>query len=265
VESSGTDVDDYYTEGLLEKTFKDKDCMEFDAYKDCYRQEVQKAIAFTGTDVDYYTEAKATALLEVCQRRLGGPRELEALDVGCGVGLTDEYLAPTFRGLYGVDVSAQCLEEAARRNPGARYQVYDGNVLPFPDGRFDVVFAINVLHHVKPGAWQQFVDEMRRVTRPSGIAVVFEHNPYNPLTRLVVSRCAFDADAVLLSPRRTSALILRAHFEVIDRRFILFIPFRSRALQAVERRLGWLPLGGQYYVVGRAPAGTGHKTIQKAA
>jgi SAM-dependent methyltransferase len=239
--------------------------MEFDAYKDCYRQQVQKAIAFSGTDVEYCTEAKATALLDVCQRHLGDPRKLEILDVGCGVGLIDGYLASAFRELWGVDVSAQCLQVAAQRNPAAHYQVYVGNRLPFPDRRFDVVFAICVLHHVNPNAWQRFVAEMRRVTRPGGIAVVFEHNPHNPLTRLAVSRCPFDADAVLLSCRRTSALFLQAAFEVLDRRFILFFPFRFRVLQALERRLGWLPLGGQYYVVGRAGAGSGQIALPKAA
>ena len=43
-----------------------------------------------------------------------------------------------------------------------------------------------------------FVADMVRVTRPGGLVCVIEHNPLNPLTRLAVNRCPFDADAVLL-------------------------------------------------------------------
>ena len=225
---------------------------EFDAYKNSYRDEVQKAITFTGADVDYCTEAKAAALLEACRRHVGvPPGRLEVLDLGCGVGLTDGYLAAAFGGLWGVDVSADCVAAAARRNAGVHYQAYTGGALPFPDGRFDVVFTICVLHHVAPAAWPQFVAEMGRVVRPGGIAVAFEHNPLNPLTRLAVYRCPFDADAVLLGRRRTAALFARAGLDVIDSRYLLFFPFRCRPLQRLERGLSAVPLGGQYYVVGR--------------
>jgi len=239
--------------------------MEFDPYKDSYHQEVQKVIAFAGTNLDYCTEAKATALIDVCRRHVGNPRGLEVLDLGCGVGLTDRYLASEFRGLWGVDVSAECLERASRQNPGVHYKAYDGKTLPFPDGRFDVVFAICVMHHVKADAWQQLMGDMRRVTRPGGITVVFEHNPFNPLTRLAVNRCPFDADAVLLSRRRTAKLFTHTGFDVIDSRYILFFPFRSSIMQRIENGLRWLPLGGQYYVVGRAGEGSGHQVLPSAA
>ena len=43
-----------------------------------------------------------------------------------------------------------------------------------------------------------FVAELARVVRPGGLVVVFEHNPLNPLTRLVVSRVTFDDGVRLL-------------------------------------------------------------------
>jgi SAM-dependent methyltransferase len=224
---------------------------EFDIYKDRYREEVQKAIAFTGTDVDYCTELKAMALLEICRRHLGDSRDLEVLDVGCGVGMTDSYLASEFRSLWGVDLSAESVEVAARRNPGVSYRAYEGDTLPFPDGRFDVAFAICVLHHVSPADRQRFVREIRRVVRPGGLTVVFEHNPFNPLTRIAVKRCPFDAGVVLLTRKHTAKLFAGAGLDVIDGRYILFFPVRSRILRAVEHVLHRVPLGGQYYVVGR--------------
>ena len=35
--------------------------------------------------------------------------------------------------------------------------------------------------------------EMLRPVAPHRIAIVIEHNPLNPVTRHIVSRCAFDA------------------------------------------------------------------------
>ncbi len=37
-------------------------------------------------------------------------------------------------------------------------------------------------------------------------------------------------------------------------RFILFTPFDSPPFRALDRRLGKLPLGAQYYVTGRVPS-----------
>ena len=85
-----------------------------------------------------------------------------------------------------------------RRTRPCRYEAYDGERLPYDDERFDVAFAICVLHHVRPAERPRFVGELRRVVRPGGLVALFEHNPLNPLTRLAVHRCAFDGDAVLL-------------------------------------------------------------------
>ena len=42
--------------------------------------------------------------------------------------------------------------------------------------------------------------------------MVFEHNPFHPLTRLAVSRCAFDFDATLLRPGRLQGLMREVGF-----------------------------------------------------
>jgi hypothetical protein len=63
-----------------------------------------------------------------------------------------------------------------------------------------------VLHHVPPTQWVGFLCEMRRVVRPDGLVCLIEHDPLNPLTKLVVARCEFDRDAVLLRAGRARAL-----------------------------------------------------------
>ena len=224
---------------------------KFDRYKDTYREEVGRSIGFIRQDVDFFTEAKARSLLELAERELGDPGGLRALDVGCGVGETDRFLAGCFSSLDGVDVSQGAVEAAAAKNAWANYASYDGETLPYESQRFDLTFTICVMHHVPPDKWGDFTAEMARVTRPGGAVVVFEHNPLNPLTRLAVNRCAFDDDAVLLRMRRTKELLARALLGVSDARFILFLPWHLKGFDRIESRLGKLPLGAQYYVAGR--------------
>jgi ubiquinone/menaquinone biosynthesis C-methylase UbiE len=84
------------------------------------------------------------------------------------------------------------IERAAKRNPRVIYETYDGDRLPFVDDSFDAAVTICAMHHVDPPQRPRFVAELRRVIKPGGIAVVFEHNPLNFLTRRAVSNCVFD-------------------------------------------------------------------------
>jgi SAM-dependent methyltransferase len=192
-------------------------------------------------------------LLGLADRELGGAERVKALDVGCGPGETDAYLAGKLGALHGVDISEGVLGTARERNPGVTYTLYDGERLPFADGDFDLVFAICVVHHVPPGRWKSFVKELTRTVRPGGLLALIEHNPLNPLTRLAVARCEFDDDAVLLRRRETERLQREAGLQPTASRYITFFPWRSNALAAVEQRLGRVPLGAQYVAAGRRP------------
>ena len=228
---------------------------DFTYYKDRYQEEVQESIAFMGQDLDFFTEVKARYLIDLAKRHLGDPNRLSVLDVGCGVGLTDRYLITSLGALYGVDLSGGVIEKAAQANPSVHYRVYDGKILPFSDHSIDLVFAIGVMHHVPPASREDFIREMKRVTRNGGLVVIFEHNPLNPLTRHAVNRCVFDTDAVLLGQRETRDLLLGTGLHLLEQAYILFFPFRLPIFTTIERRLKWLPLGAQYYVVGKKPDG----------
>jgi SAM-dependent methyltransferase len=220
---------------------------EFDRVGDRYEELVERSIAFSGRDHDFFLEAKARSLVDLVTRRVGLPRDVRALDVGCGAGAMHAFLG-TLGSLDAVDPSEALIAEARERRPGVRYAVADGTELPFEDGAFDVSFAVCVLHHVEAARRPKFVSELARVTRRGGLVVVFEHNPLNPLTRLAVARCDFDEDAALLGRARTRALLRDAGARPVEQRYILFFPWRARLLAAAERVLAPLPLGAQYYV-----------------
>jgi SAM-dependent methyltransferase len=224
---------------------------DFDSYKHTYRDEVQRAIGFSGQDLDFFTGVKARLLADLAERSVGPASSLSVLDVGCGVGLTDAALGGRFRALQGVDVSEGAIEEAAAANPGVAYAAYDGRTLPFADDSYDLAFAICVLHHVDHLARPDFVREMRRVVRPGGVVVAIEHNPFNPLTRAAVSRCEFDDGVRLLRRSEVRDLFSRAELQPVADPYILLFPWGAELFRRVEAWLSWLPLGAQYLAAGR--------------
>jgi SAM-dependent methyltransferase len=226
--------------------------VDFDQYTDSYRQAVEESIAFAGGDAARYVGAKARLLVDLARRKLGDPAQFEALDVGCGPGETDAFLEGAFSALHGVDLSAPMVERAAERNPWASYSSYEpGEPLPYEDGAIDLSFAICVLHHVRVEERSALVEEMARVTRPGGLVAVFEHNPWNPLTRKAVRDCPFDEDAELVSRLEARRLLAAADLEQAESAFIIFFPRQGSRLERIERRLGRVPLGAQYYVACR--------------
>ncbi len=225
---------------------------EFDSYRDRYREAVERSIAFARKEMDFFTRAKARELLELSARRVGDPRRLSFLDVGCGPGETDRMLHGRVGTLTGVDIAPQMVEAARERNPWAEYRhVGAEEPLPYEPATFDVSFAVCVLHHVHPARRPALVAEMARVTKPGGVVAVFEHNPWNPLTRRAVAGCEFDEDAVLLTRREAERLLRGSSLGSIEGRYILFFTRDSAPFRAAERCLRQIPLGAQYVVSAR--------------
>lgn len=224
---------------------------EFDRYDGEYEQLIAKSIGFSGKGHDFFLQRKAQLLLDLAGRKLGPPQGLSALDVGCGPGLLDRHLE-AFGRLEGSDLSGAMLAEARRNNPDRAYRLSDGSELPYEPNTFDFTFAVCVMHHVPAAERSRFVAALARVTRPGGLVVVLEHNPWNPLTRLAVLRCAFDEDAHLLGMRETRSHLLRAGLEPTEERYALLVPWGGRSADVVERALARAPLGAQYYVAARS-------------
>lgn len=239
---------------------------EFDRYAADYRATVNEAAGIAGVDVDRLAGHKARVLLGLVEQRLGDATSRKVLDVGCGIGLVDAELVGGVGELHGIDTSQKSLEEAARAVPSARFRHFGGERVPHADAAFDLVFAICVLHHVPPRDRLALVAEMARVTRPGGIVALIEHNPLNPVTRHIVSRCAFDRDAVLLRCGTGAPLLAGAGLEPGGRGYIAFWPQRSAFIERVEQRIGWLPAGAQYYVwATKGPAGPAVPSVRRRA
>ena len=231
---------------------------EFDAYAPGYSAGMDNPVkALLGDNADQFVALKLRWLLRHCPAlHTAGSGAARVLDYGCGAGTLLRLLAEAGVGarLVGCDISPGMLEEAGRCWPahlGAarpELRVQDGARTPFPDASFDVVVISAVLHHVPLEERPAVYDELRRVTRPGGQIVIFEHNPLNPVTRYVVSRTPIDRNAILLHAREVRQGLAAAGVTESRTRYIMFAPPRLHALGALEPGLGWLPLGAQYAV-----------------
>jgi SAM-dependent methyltransferase len=114
------------------------------------------------------------------------------------------------------------------------------------------VTAICVMHHVAPAEWAHFIREMRRVVRPGGLVCVIEHNPLNLLTRLAVSRCEFDREAVLLGAGTVRKLLVEGGLREIGAHYFLLLPSEAKSARRIENALSNVPLGAQYAAFGTA-------------
>jgi SAM-dependent methyltransferase len=225
---------------------------EFDAYAWNYREKVNRVLAFSGMQVDFFTRVKVDYLVELIGSLRPPAARAEVIDVGCGVANSHPHLAGRIGRLTGVDVSQACIAKAAALNPQNEYRPYDGLNLPFPDASFDAASAVCVFHHIPVAKRVRLARDVRRVLRASGLFAIFEHNPLNPLTLHMVNKCGFDKDAILLRSQDTETLLDEAGFRDVDTRFILTVPARGRMLHAVDQLFSRLPLGAQYFTVGRA-------------
>jgi SAM-dependent methyltransferase len=224
---------------------------EFDAYNRTYNERVNRAVAFSGLKVDFFTRVKVDYfgdLLASLAPSVAGP---EVVDVGCGVANSHPLLAQRVGRLVGVDVSKACIAKAAADNPQNEYKLYDGRNLPYPDAAFDAASAVCVFHHIPIKERLRLASDIRRVLRPGSLFAVFEHNLLNPLTRRVVNNCEFDKDAALLRRQETETLLKDAGFRQIYTRFILTIPAKGSLLRKIDKFFARLPLGAQYYTIGR--------------
>lgn len=226
-----------------------------DSYPEQYRNDVNSSIGFVGVDMDMFARGKVDDMVRLIDRVSSkSAASSECLDIGCGVGVMHPMLMGRVRRLTGVDVSEDAIRDASATNPDVCYEVQREQDLPFADASFDFCSTVCVMHHVPPAQWGHFVAEAFRVTRPGGLFAVYEHNPFNPLTRVAVWRCPFDHDAVLLKAARTKDMLRAAGFEIVESRYLFFAPFDARWARRVDEAFHWLPLGAQYVVCARKPA-----------
>ena len=99
----------------------------------------------------------------------------DVLDAGCGVGYGSRILAEAGGHVTGVDASDDAIAESIRRAGDlAEFRVADVTMLPFAPHSFDAVVCFEVIEHL--GNREAALDELKRVLRPGGVAIVSSPN-----------------------------------------------------------------------------------------
>jgi hypothetical protein len=96
------------------------------------------------------------------------------------------------------------------------------------------VYINGVFHHILPNEGQQTLMMIRELLEPGGHLALFENNPWNPGTRMVMRRIPFDRDAMPLSFLEASRRIKAAGFKVCATRFLFYIPKSFAPLCFIE-------------------------------
>ncbi|MDQ6757659.1 MAG: class I SAM-dependent methyltransferase [Bacteroidota bacterium] len=228
----------------------DRSFDDFDKYAKNYRDIHTANIKISGADSFYFAEMKIK-LLQHFERN----EHLKILDVGCGDGTTEIFINKYFSEwkITAIDISEKSIEEAGNKNINCVFQVYDGKSIPFEDESFDIVFMAGVLHHVDFSLHNDLIKQIKRVLKNEGRLYLFEHNPFNPLTKHLVKTCEFDTDAKLLKSSYTKGLLKKNDFKIDKKEFIIFFPRKGILSKFIflEKYLQWLPLGGQYFIISK--------------
>lgn len=97
------------------------------------------------------------------------PGAHSGLDVGCGEGETTRRLRMRVPSVVGVDLDLPSIEVARSHGDDIDYLHADLESIDLPDGAFDVVSAVAVLHHVDRCAG---LAKLAALLRPGGVLLV---------------------------------------------------------------------------------------------
>jgi SAM-dependent methyltransferase len=222
----------------------------FDHYAGNYEEALTDAISLSGESRGHFAEGRV-AWLRRCLQELGyRPRAL--LDFGCGDGATSPLLLNLLQAEFviGVDVSRKSLDVAQARHAGEQVK-YEPLSEFRPSGQMELAYCNGVFHHIPPRERANALTFVSNTLRPGGLFSFWENNPWNPVMRYVMSRCAFDSDAIMLAAPEARALLAGVGFEILRTDFHFVFPRSLRALRKLEDLMRRLPIGAQYQILCR--------------
>ena len=221
--------------------------VDFDEYSEQYEELMNRQLGFFEKEEGYFAEYKIEIIERVIEKE---PAKI--LEYGCGIGRNLKYLQEKFprAEISGCDVSQKSIEIAIKTNPGVNLFVIGRDTT---DRKYELILIANVLHHIAPDQRGTNLSYVAQLLRKGGNLFIFEHNPFNLITRRIVSSCSFDSDAVLLKPGEIHRLLHQTNLVIKRYGYCMFFPGFLKKLRKLDQYLKWLPLGGQYYIYAGEP------------
>jgi SAM-dependent methyltransferase len=138
-------------------------------------------------DLDQYRFEKLHYLPRLVD--FSGFRDRDLLEVGCGIGIDLLRFAQGGARVTGVDLSETAIRLAQENlrlhgitNGRAEVKVANGEALPFPNDRFDVVYGHGVIQYTADPP--RLIGECRRVLKPGGRGIFMVYNRISWLNAL---------------------------------------------------------------------------------
>jgi len=224
----------------------------FDHVAADYEAALGRGLQLAGETREFFARGRVAWLARCLPQP--APAISKVLDFGCGDGAATPLLRrlEADATIIGVDTSTASLELAQRNHATDRIRFLPVAALK-PDASFDLVFSNGVFHHVPSADCPATLALIHSALRPGGLFALWENNPWNPGTRLIMRRVPFDHDAVLLWPAVARRLLRVAGFDVLRTDFRFVFPRWLRWFRPLEPALSRLPLGGQYQVLAQKP------------
>ena len=223
--------------------------MTFDQYATDYDTHLNRGIRLSGEDKEYFARGRLHLVRDFFTRSGFEPRRI--LEFGCGVGTNLGIMRDFWpkSDLVGLDLSQASIAIARERlgSRGVRPMTPDEYRLG-DEGPVDWLFCNGVLHHVPMAERGSVLLRIRDLVREGGALTIFENNPLNPGTHLVMRRIPFDRGARMLRPYSLRSRLRSLGFAQVTCRFLFFFPRFLAFLRPMEPHLVHLPFGAQYGV-----------------
>ena len=184
--------------------------------------------AVVGSERSIHTFTKRLNTIQSLGRGIRG----DILDIGCGYGFRTIGLAEIIDGnIVGIDIDPLRVKEANRYvdHKGIKnccFKVMDAENLNLPKEKYDVVIADEMIHHVSN--LQKVAQEMYRVLKKGGIALISDHNKWSLASEFVRLLYFGVNREKLYSAKDIKHCFKQIGFQKIKYKHILFtLPFHS--------------------------------------
>lgn len=226
---------------------------QFDEHAADYEARLMRGLSLSGETPEFFARGRVTLVRRWWTRTARAePRRI--VDYGCGVGLACPLLARLFpqARVLGLDPSQQSVERATKRWTADRVRFELLSRSSSDHAPADLVYLNGVVHHVVPEERPALFRDLAARLAPGGIVALFDNNPWNPGTRWVMARIAFDRDAVLVRASEARRSLRDAGLAPLSTDYLFYFPRWLAALRPVEGLLGRVPLGAQYGILATA-------------